>query len=458
VRPSEFIISTTFRWALIVSGVFMICMLLLFGFVYLRTATYLLGRVHASLTEELNAVESASPEERPSVIARRLQKDPHRVWVIGLFDGSGRIAGNVETLPTKPKADAESQNIVVDRIDARGRERQPVLALVRALPDGATVVIGRNVDEVTELTTTIEEALALGLLPALLLAIGVGVLLSVRAQERLETVTLQMERIIAGDLKQRLPIRGRDDPFDRLSGLVNHMLEEIEALIRRVAGVSDDIAHDLRTPLTRARVRLERGRDNAQTLDELRAVVDSAIGGLDQSLAVVTALLRIAEIEHSRRLQEFGDVALGDLVRQVGDLYEPIAEDRNVTLRVDPGAGATVRGDRDLLLEAFANLVDNAIKFAPSGGQVDVSIVRRTDEDVMRVKDNGPGISESDRETVVRRFYRSDKSRQTEGFGLGLSLVMAIVKLHGFRLSFGDGPGCVAEISCPRGQHRGNAG
>ena len=181
----------------------------------------------------------------------------------------------------------------------------------------------------------------------------------------------------------------------------------------------------------------------------MRAVVDQSIAGLDQSLAVVTALLRIAEIEHSRRLEGFSQVELAPLVREVGDLYEPIAEDKRVTLQVEAADEATVHGDRDLLFEAVANLVDNAVKFTPEGGRVTLALRRRDSESVIQVKDTGPGIPEAEREAVVRRFYRSDKSRNTEGLGLGLSLVAAIVKLHGFRFTIAAGPGCTTEIAFP---------
>src|ERR1700691_1058512 len=176
-------------------------------------------------------------------------------------------------------------------------------------------------------------------------------------------------------------------------------------------------------------------------------ITDQAIAGLDQSLAIITALLRIAEIEQSRRLDGFSQVRLAPLVREVGDLYDPIAEDKGVALRVEAADEATVHGDRDLLFEAVANLVDNAVKFTPEGGRVELALLRRGGESVIRVSDTGPGILESEREAVTRRFYRSDKSRRTGGVGLGLSLVAAIVKLHGFRFTISTGPGCTAEIA-----------
>jgi PAS domain S-box-containing protein len=223
----------------------------------------------------------------------------------------------------------------------------------------------------------------------------------------------------------------------------------LEEALQEAKVVGDNIAHDLRTPLTRVRLRLERGREHAATLEELCAVADQAIAGLDQSLTTITALLRITEIEHSRRREGFSEVHLAPLLREAGDLYDPIAENKGVTLRVEAPDGDAVRGDRDLLFEAVANLVDNAVKFTPEGGSVDLALLHQDGETVIRVIDTGPGIPEIDREAVTQRFYRSDKSRNTKGLGLGLSMVAAIIKLHGFRFTISPGPGCTAEIACP---------
>jgi PAS domain S-box-containing protein len=225
---------------------------------------------------------------------------------------------------------------------------------------------------------------------------------------------------------------------------------QLEEALQEAKVVGDNIAHDLRTPLTRVRLRLERGREHASTLEELRAVADQAIGGLDQSLTTITALLRITEIEHSRRREGFGEVRLAPLIREVGDLYDPIAEDKGVTLRVEFDAAATVQGDRDLLFEAVTNLVDNAVKFTPAGGRVELALLHHEGESIIQVSDTGPGIPETEREAVIKRFYRSDKSRLISGLGLGLSLVAAIVKLHGFHFAIAAGPGCTVKIACPR--------
>ena len=223
----------------------------------------------------------------------------------------------------------------------------------------------------------------------------------------------------------------------------------LEEALQEAKVVGDNIAHDLRTPLTRVRIRLERGREHAATLEELRAVADQAIAGLDQSLTTITALLRITEIEHSRRREGFSEVQLAPLIREAGDLYDPIAENKGVTLRVEALDGAAVRGDRDLLFEAVANLVDNAVKFTPEGGRVELALLHQEGETVIRVSDTGPGIPEIEREAVTQRFYRSDKSRNIKGLGLGLSMVAAIIKLHSFRFRISAGPGCTAEIACP---------
>jgi signal transduction histidine kinase len=444
----EFMRTTTFRWTLVIFGAFAISILVMFAFVYWQTAAYMNAGVDQLIIDHADAVAADVPQRRLQAISNYLREDPRRVKLGGLFGPEGdRVGGNIERLPPELRPDAGVQNILVVRTDALGSERQTARAVARRLADGQTIVIGRNVDELVQLASIVERALALGLVPALCLGLATGALLSARAQKRVEQVNQRVQRIVAGELRERLPTRGVNDSFDRLAVIVNGMLDELEALVQSMAGAGDDIAHDLRTPLTRVRVGLERARQNARNVEQFRAAVDHAIVGLDQSLAIITALLRITEIEHSRRLAAFSQVALVDLVREVGELYEPIAEDKRVVLTVQAQEDVVVRGDRDLLFEAIANLVDNAVKFTPEGGSVDVSLARVGDEGVVRVCDNGPGIAAAERDLVTRRFYRSDKSRRDPGLGLGLSLVAAIAKLHGFRFSISPGPGCVAEIA-----------
>jgi signal transduction histidine kinase len=450
MRQVQIIRSNTFRWALAVAGVFAVFVIVLFGFIYWQTDQYLIARSDQMIATQLDVIAALAGERRLDAINEHLKQDSRGVHYAGLFSADGhKIAGNLERVPPLLKVDDSVQSVPVTGTLPPRRDPHAIRAIGRRMPNGDILVIGREVDETREISHVVGQALALGLLPALCLCLLAGAWLSMRSQKRVEEVNQRVQRIIAGDLRERLPHRDVDEPFSRLAAIVNGMLDEMETMIRALAGVGNDIAHDLRTPLTRARLSLERGRTNAATLDQLQTVVDKAIANIDQSLTIITALLRLAEIENSRRSAAFGSVPLQELLREVYDIYEPIAENKNINLRVEVGPRLDVRGDRDLLFEAVANLVDNAIKFAPDGGEVVVELLRGDGETILRVTDTGCGISEQEREAVLRRFYRSDKIRSTPGVGLGLNLVAAIVKLHGFRLAIHSGPGGRLEIICP---------
>lgn len=405
----------------------------------------------ATIAEESLIIAADTPDRGLNAIEDHLSADPRRVKLAGLFAADGRrLAGNIESLPPSLATGGTVQTADVVRVDQRGHEWMSVRAIARSLPNGNVLVIARHNGEIKDLAEVIARALLLALPLALCLSLAIGTILSFRVQRRVTELNALVRRIVRGDLHERIPVAGLDHPFDKLAVIANGMLDELEILVGEMASVGNEIAHDLRTPLTRVRVALERGRANAKTLEELQSVADRAIGGVDQSLTIITALLRITEIENSRGRASFGEASLADLVREVGDLYEPIAEDKHITLRVTAEHDAEVHCDRSLLLEAVANLVDNAIKFTPEGGSVDLALIRGADESIVRISDTGAGIGEDERNAVMRRFYRSDKSRNTFGVGLGLNLVSAIVKLHGFRLTLTTGPGCIAEIACPR--------
>jgi signal transduction histidine kinase len=450
MRQAQIIRSNTFRRALAVAGVLAAFVIALFGFIYWQTDRYLIARSDRMIASQLNVIAALPGERRLDAIDEHLRQDSRGVQYAGLFAADGhRITGNLEQFPPKLKMNDSVQSLSIVRTLPSGRQTRVIRAIARRMPNGDTLAIGREVDETREISHVVGQALGLGLLPAFCLCLLAGAWLSMRAQERVEEVNQRVQRIVAGDLRERLPYRDVDEPFSKLAGIVNGMLDEMETMIHALAGVGNDIAHDLRTPLTRARLALERGRTNATTMEQLQAVADKAVANIDQSLTIITALLRLAAIENSRRSAAFGSVALHEMLREVCDIYEPIAENKNINLRVEVEHRLDVRGDRDLLLEAIANLVDNAIKFTPEGGKVDIELLRREGEAIVRVTDTGPGISEQEREAVLRRFYRSDKIRSTPGVGLGLNLVAAIVKLHGFRLAIHSGQGGRLEIICP---------
>jgi signal transduction histidine kinase len=445
----KFARSTMLWWTLLVATLFAAFVVALLGFVYLKTKHDLTIRSDRMIASQMGVFADLSPERRLDAIDEHLKQDPWRVRLAALFDPSGRrISGNMENLPPDLKTDNAVQSAVVDRIDESGSKRQAVRLIARRLPNGDMLAIGRNIDEVAEIAHVVGRAFALGVVPAVLLCLAVGLVLSTRARQRIVEVNECVQRIVAGNLRERLPHRNTGDPFSRLAMIVNEMLDEMETLIQSLAGVGSDIAHDLRTPLTRARLILERGRFNAKTLAQLQMVADRTTEALDQSLSIITAILRLTEIEKSQRSAGFGKVALAALIREVADMYEPIAEDKGIALLIHLPLELTVHGDRDLLIEAVANLVDNAIKYTPAGGQVQIGLFHSNRESIVRVRDTGSGISERERHAVLRRFYRSDKVRDTSGLGLGLNLVAAIVKLHDFRFTIRAGSGCVVEIGC----------
>jgi signal transduction histidine kinase len=447
----EFTRSSTMRWTMLVVGFFVAFTIALLGFVYLKTKQDLTLRSDRAIALQMRVLVALPLEQMLNSINEGLRQDPARARLVGLFGTHGdRIAGNIESQPTDLKVNGTAQNAVAERIDGTGREQQAVRLIAQILPDGKVLLVGRDADEIERIARLVGRTLALGLIPAVFLCVSVGAALSARARWRIVEVNERVQRIVAGNLRERLPLGSADDPLSKLAMIVNGMLDEMELLIQSLAGVGHDIAHDLRTPLARARLMLERGRNNATTVQQLQAVVDKTIDALDQSLSIVTAILRLAEIERNQRSTGFGEVALAALIREVGDMYEPIAEDKRISLVVQSPRELSVYGDRDLLIEAVANLVDNAIKFTPAGGRVEIGLVRSDDETIVRVKDTGCGISEHERDAVLRRFYRSEKTRHTSGLGLGLNLVAAIVSLHGFRFTIRPGAGCIAEIVCPR--------
>ncbi|MCW6512935.1 HAMP domain-containing sensor histidine kinase [Lichenifustis flavocetrariae] len=444
--------TTAFRWAMAFAAAFTGLSIVLFAFVYWQTAHYERAQMDTMLRHEATLIAN-DPAGANGALRTWLRDDAHNVRY-GILVGHDGVpqAGNMPSVPKDLWPDTQPQSVTTEAHDPDGDQRaERIRALGLKLADGRTLALGSDTDAVEHVSVVILRALGLGLGPMVALSLLGGAVLGRRALGRVTILSHAISEIREGRLSGRLPITGRRDEFDRLAVDINAMMDEIERLLEEVRSVGDSIAHDLRTPLTRARTRLERSRNAVTTPAEFAAAIDEALGWLDQTFAVITAVLRIGEIEHGRRRAAFQPVDLGQILVEAAELYDPVAEEREITVRVDvePASGATAMGDRDLLFEAVANLLDNAIKFTPRHGHVLLSLVERDGSLVVTVADDGPGIAEADRKRVLERFYRAERSRQREGVGLGLSLVAAIATLHGFGLTIGDHhPGCRVELTC----------
>jgi signal transduction histidine kinase len=435
VFQTEIFRSTPFRLAAAFAAAIAAVTLLLFGFIYWQTEVFETARIDALLQAEASVMAGESAPDIMHTVRNRLAASLFRVTFVGLFAPDGTtLGGNLMHIPAGLPIDGRAHRVSAAGIEPQSPGFAVVRAVARRLVGGDVLVIARDIEVLAELRAPVLNALELGLVPAFLLSLGTGALLSRRALARVKVVHQTIERIMRGDLHERLPTRGTRDDLDRLAVSVNRMLEEIERLLHEVKGVGDNIAHDLRTPLARARAKLERGRNAAEELPALRRVVDTAVADLDQAITIIIALLRIGEIESGRRRSGFGYVQFADIAREAFELYQPVSEERQLELVLAIDAQPAVPGDGELLIEAVANLVDNAVKFTPRGGQVRLVVGSEDGMPAIRVEDTGPGIAPEEREAVLRRFYRIETSRHTAGNGLGLSIVGAIVRLHRFRL------------------------
>ena len=441
VGLSEIRRTTSFRLALLFLGLFGTASLILFGFVYWQTAGYLAIGVDDWLAREMAARVPADPAELNRVTVAHATADPSGRRPFVLFDPDGHwIAGNPANLPSPlPAIDR-----VFDFTLPRGGAPAPFRGIAHRLPSGNIFMVAQDMRDSVEFRDLLLEAMASGGLVVLILGLIGAAIIGAGALGRIDGVTRAIERIVDGDLSERLPSGGTDGDLDRLIHVVNRMLDEIERLMHEVKGVTDDIAHDLRTPLTRLLAGLERARRRASSVEEYADAVENAIAESKGMLATFGALLRIAEVEAGARRVGFTTVDLTTVAADVTDFYEPLAERNHISLSLEAdGVSAEMPGDPSLLFEAMGNLVDNAIKYTPAGGRVTLRIFSGNDRLGIEVTDTGPGIPETDRDIVLRRFHRIEKCRHTPGSGLGLSLVAAVAKLHGLHLAIEDAdPGC----------------
>jgi signal transduction histidine kinase len=282
------------------------------------------------------------------------------------------------------------------------------------------------------------------------LAVVAGIVVTRRTVGRIESINATSSAIMQSGLGERVPLCGSHDEWDQLAENLNSMLDRIEVLVGEVKQVTDNVAHDLRTPLTRMRGRLERacGGPRDPTTDQL--LVDDTMADLDDVLRMFSSLTRISQIETTTRTSAFRSVDLVEITEAVVELFDAAAEDKDVRLKVVGDRPVCITGDRDLLFDAVANLVDNAIKHGREAGQVTVELNRSETGAVISVADDGPGIPVDERAHVFRRFYRLERSRCTPGNGLGLSLVVAVARLHEARIKMLDNaPGLKVELRLP---------
>lgn len=453
-RPLADLFGTAaFRLTLGSSAILAGMALLQFSLIYWRTTAYEVERGDRLLNREAALLAA----QRPEVLQEQM-----RLWATndlrllitaaGLFDADRRpVAGNLRDWPDALPVDGAIREITVHPLEQGVRV---IRAEALPVPGGRVLVIGRSLRDLQQIRSIVLDAIETALIPALVFSLLAGAWLSRRTLVRVGRMQLAVDRIMAGGLHERLPVGrppGRErDEMERLAGSVNRMLDRLEQLLDEIRGVGDDIAHDLRTPLARVRAGLDRARSRPQ--DALPEAVDRAMIDLDRCLAIITALLRIVEIENGRRRGGFVRLDLREIASDIVELYEPLAEAAGNRLLLEAGEAVALSGDRDLLIELAANLVDNAIKFTPSGGLVRIAARRQGEGAVLGVVDSGIGIQAEEREAVLRRFYRSDKSRHIEGSGLGLSLVGAIARLHGARIAItdaGGGPGTRIEVAFP---------
>jgi signal transduction histidine kinase len=450
VRLTELSRTHTFRTAAIACAAFGVMTLLLFGFIYWQTAWLETQRIDQRLMNEYAILLRQSPAAMEADIKTHYGADLHRQVFAAIFAPNGTpIVGGLQSPPPGLADDRLPHEAEALRLDERGITREMVRAVAGRLKDGRLLVVGRSEEDLDKLRALVLRALALGLLPALAAALGIGLFASQRTIARVRRVNQAIHRIMQGQLSERLPSTGGMDELDQLAASVNTMLAEIERLLGEVKGVGDNIAHDLRTPLTRMRVRLERACGRTNSLEEQDAVLGQAIVDLDQTLAIITALLRIGELEAGQRKSGFANLSLVSLLQEAADLFTPLADQRGLQFQLTLGPDVDIRGDHDLLMEALVNLLDNAIKFAPEHGSVGLALLQETSPPVIRITDSGTGVPEHERNSVLDRFYRADPSRHVPGSGLGLSLVAAILRLHGFSLAMHDlNPGFAVDIRC----------
>jgi hypothetical protein len=383
-------------------------------------------------------------------IERRSKEDTGSVYL--LVDGAGRrVAGNLESLP--PQAEDGSDWIDFPLIVGTGpqRENHMARAFHADLTSGYEILVGRDVQELRLFADIIRRTLFWALAFALVLGLGGGLLMSRNFLRRVDSITDASRSIMDGNLAGRMPVSGSGDELDRLAQSLNEMLDQIERLMAGMKEVSSNVAHDLKTPLTRLKARVESAL-RAGNDGDYREALEKTIEESDRLLNTFNALLSIARTESGQLREGLEPLDARAILTDVAELYEPIAEEQGGSLKLDASEELPLRADRQLLAQAVSNLVDNALKYGAADDKAEVTVTGRRENGniVIEVSDRGPGVPEAAREHVIERFVRLDRSRSKPGNGLGLSLVAGVMKLHGGTLTLEENaPGLMARLTIP---------
>ena len=447
----QFVRSAGVRLALGYAGLFSISALILVLVLWSTTVRLLNGQVDAAIQADALGLAERWQDGGQDALLQTVQErlanrvDDDAIYLV--TDAAGRpIVGNLQSWPA---AVTEAGMIYEISVAHMG---QLVLARMRRfdLPGGYSLLVGRFVQPRAALRDLLTRTLAWAVVLIAFLSLFGGIIVQRLFRRMLSHVSETAAAISAGDLTPRVRVSGRGDEFDRLAETINDMLDRIGRLMDGVRQVSNAIAHDLRTPITRARARLEDAAGHATDTAGLQNAVNRAIADLDGITAVFQALLRISEIEAGARRSAFTAMDLTPLLEDLAELYGAVAEERGLLLELQLGRPLQLRGDRDLIQQAIANLLDNALKFSPPGGTVRLSAERVAGTLKLAVTDSGPGIPQGDVERAADRFFRGESARNTPGFGLGLTLVRAVAQLHGGTLALLPAhPGLQAVLSLP---------
>jgi signal transduction histidine kinase len=458
--------TTAFRLTLVYLFLFALFAASLLGYFAWNTRRLINEQITATVTAETGELVDIYTRRGLRILVPTIENRALRpganLYLVTTPEGKA-IGGNVGALAPGVMASIGWSETAYRRLDEQDTAHHRALVRVTELTNGFRLLVGRDLEERRRLFGIVAKAAQWSLLVVIVLGIGGGIFVARRVLQRIDAMTGTTRRIMAGDLSGRLPVGRSGDELDRLAENLNAMLERIEALMTGLKEVSDNIAHDLKTPLTRMRNRAEEALASSGSEAEYRAALERTIEESDGLIRTFNALLMIARAESGQARGNMDDFDAADVAKGIQELYEPLAEDDGMILRVRT-ATARLHGNRELISQALANLVENAIKYgkpSPVVQPLDPAAAARTreiliearrenDHVLLSVTDHGPGIPEGDRKHAVERFVRLEASRTMPGSGLGLSLASAVATLHGGELRLGDShPGLTATLVIP---------